>query len=192
MSLPLHPLARQSLLTPNDAVRYMWEIGQLNEALKLLECIETVCSKSSSLESLEVARIYVNRGSVLSTLNRYDEAGELFDKALQIRSKLLKENDPLLANSYMQMGNYLTSRGRFEEAVKSHLRVIDIRTRTLETPVGIMTISYFNLCRSLLMGNRLDEAEVYLKKAEDLEPTMKERERFQYMSEWVSPYAHEP
>ena len=132
----------------------MWEIGQYDAALRLLEYIETVCSRSSSLESLKAARIYVNRGSILSTLNRYDEAGKLFDKGLKVRTKLLQRDDPLLANSYMQMGNYYTNQGHYDDAVEAHLQVIDIRVRSAETPVGIMTISYFNLCRSLLMGNR--------------------------------------
>lgn len=159
----------------------MWEIGRYDEALKLLEHVETVCSKTNNLESLEAARIYVNRGSIFSTLNRYDEAGRLFDKGLQIRSRLLRQDDPLLANSYMQMGNYYTSQDHFDDAVQAHLRVIDIRGRSSETPVGIRIISYFNLCRSLLMSDRLHEAETYLKKAEALEPTLdKDRELLQY------------
>ncbi len=163
--------------------RYLWEVGQYDEALRLLDQTESVCAHTLGLHSLEAARIYVNRGSVFSTLNRYDEAGKLFQRGLQIRSELLPEHSPLLANSYMQMGNYLTSQGHFEHAVQAHRQVIGIREKTPETPSGIMIVSYFNICRSLLLGNRVDEAEAYLKRAEALEPQLGQgREACSYRS----------
>jgi tetratricopeptide (TPR) repeat protein len=170
-----------------SVLRYLWEVGQYDEALKLLDQTESICAQTVGLHSLEAARIYVNRGSVFSTLNRYDEAGKLFKRGLQIRSALLPENSSLLANSYMQMGNYFTSQGQVEDAVRAHRQVIGIREKAPETPSGIMIISYFNICRSLLMGNRVDEAEAYLRRAEGLEPQLEQgREAFSYRSQSVN------
>ncbi|KAK3306512.1 uncharacterized protein B0T15DRAFT_143304 [Chaetomium strumarium] len=166
-----------------DCTWYLWEIGQYDEALRLLEQIEGICSETIGLHTLEGARIYVNRGSVFSTLNRYEEAGKLFEEGLRIRSELLPKDDPLLANSYMQMGNYYTSQGQIDNAVRAHKQAIGIRAKSSETPKGIMIISHFNICRSLLMGGRLDEAEAYLRKAEELEPRLDQgREVLYYRS----------
>ncbi|KAK4241993.1 clustered mitochondria protein [Achaetomium macrosporum] len=155
-----------------DCTWYLWEIGQYDEALRLLKGIEGICRDTIGLHTLEGARICVNHGSVLSTLNRYDEAGKLFEQGLRIRSELLPKDDPLLANSYMQMGNYYTAQGQVDRAVRAHKQAIEIRAKSAETPAGIMIISHFNICRSLLMGSRLDEAEAYLSKAEELEPRL--------------------
>jgi tetratricopeptide (TPR) repeat protein len=170
-----------------DCTWYLWEIGQYDEALRLLEQIEGICRQTIGLHTLEGARIYVNRGSVFSTLNRYEEAGKLFEEGLRIRSDLLPKDDPLLANSYMQMGNYYASQGQVDKAVRAHKRAIEIRAKSSETPEGIMIISHFNICRSLLMGSRLDEAEAYLKTAEELEPRLGQgREALYYRSQLSS------
>lgn len=121
---------------------------------------------------------------MLSTLNRYEEAGKLFEQGLQIRIALLPRDSPLLTNSYMQMGNYYASQGQVDDAVRAHKQVIEIRATSSGAPVGMMIISFFNLCRSLLMGNRLDEAEAYLQKAEELEPRLGQgRELLQHKSQ---------
>ncbi len=149
-------------------------MGQYDKALELLDSTERIFSERvpGAMRTLECARIYVGRGSVFSTLNRYDEAGFLFEEALKIRIGLLEPDDPLVANSYMQMGNYLTSKGKVDAATRAHQKVIEIRAKSPNTPPNIMTISYFNICRSLLMANKLGEAEMYLAKAEELEPRL--------------------
>ncbi len=149
--------------------RYLWESGQYDEAISRLEWAETVCRDLIGLQTLEAARIYVNRGSVFSTLNRYDDAGPLFQKALDIRQKVLPEDDQLLANSHMQIGNWYTSLERVDDAIRSHRRAIDIRRGSPLTTPRLMAISYFNLSRSLLMGGRLDEAKRNLEQAQELE-----------------------
>ncbi|GAB1312456.1 hypothetical protein MFIFM68171_02666 [Madurella fahalii] len=161
-----------------DCTWYLWEIGQHDEALTRLEWLERLCSRTIGLHTLEGARILVNRGCVFSTLNRYEEAGMLFEHALQIRSQMLSGDHPLLANSYMQMGNYYTSLGKVDDAVEAHEKVIQIRLGSPTTTPSSMAVSYFNYCRSLLLCGRFDEAERYLRKAEDVEMRVRDgRER---------------
>ncbi|VUC20828.1 unnamed protein product [Clonostachys rosea] len=159
-----------------DVTWYLWEIGQYDEALGRLNWIEEICEKTIGLDTLEAARVYVNRGSVFSSLNRYDEAGQLFQKGLTIRQTLLPADDQLLGNSYMQVGNYYASQGKIEEAIRSHRQVIRIRESSPETPPGIMIISYFNICRCLLLGTQLAEAERMLEMAQLWENKLNQEE----------------
>ncbi|KAK5654035.1 hypothetical protein OQA88_7713 [Cercophora sp. LCS_1] len=156
-----------------DVTWYLWEVDQHNEALRLLESTEAICGQTIGLDTLEGARIFVNRGSVLSKLNQYHEAGDLFEKALTIRKRLLPESHQLLANSYMQMGNYYlnTSSGAagIEKAIQAHQKVIESRLGSAATKPADMIVSYYNLCRSLVMGGRLNDAEENLAKAQLLE-----------------------
>lgn len=168
-------------------VRYLWEIGQYDEALKRLEWVEVFCTETIGLSTLEAARIYVNRGSVYSTLNRYEDAGGLFQQGLNIRKELLPDDNQLVANSYMQVGNYYTSQERVDDAIDAHRHVIEVREKSPLTPIGMMVISYFNLCRTLLLGNRFDEADEYLRKAEQWEKRMPVgREALMYTHQSVS------
>ncbi|KXX79486.1 Clustered mitochondria protein [Madurella mycetomatis] len=156
-----------------DVTWYLWEIGQYNEALRLLESTERICARTIGLNNLEGARIFVNRGSVFSTLNRYKDAGKLFANALHIRRRILPGDHQLLANSYMQMGNYYlnTSSGTtgIEDAIQAHEKVIETRLKSSTTKPTDMIVSYLNFCRSLMMGGRLNDAQANLAKAEELE-----------------------
>lgn len=107
----------------------------------------------------------MNKGSVFSSLNRYDEAGELFQKGLEIREQALPGDHQLLINSYMQVGNYYTWQERIDHAISTHQLVISMREKSTFTTPGMMIVSCLNLSRSLLMGNFLDEAERILDKA---------------------------
>lgn len=111
----------------------------------------------------------MNRGSVYSTLNRYDDAGALFREGLRIRKQHLRDDDPLLANSYMQVGNYYTSQGDIGNAVSYHRQGILIRERSPQVSPNMMVISYFNLCRTLLLGKQEREASEMLEKAQEWE-----------------------
>lgn len=171
-----------------DVTWYLWEIGQHNEALRLLDSAESICSQTIGLDTLEAARIFVNRGSVFSTLNKYRDAGLLFEKALDIRSGCLPDGHQLLANSYMQMGNYYlnTSSGTtgVENAIHYHQKVVNIRLSSPATEPAVMINSYLNLCRSLMKGGRLGDAETYLGEAERIEGQLRDspqtRNRLEY------------
>ena len=164
--------------------RYLWEIGQYEEALARLERLEKLCTQSIGLETLEAARIYVVRGSVFSTFNRYSEAGELFQKALIIREQLLPSDDQMLANSYMQVGNFYISQERYDEAIESHTKVIKIRKKSSSPAPGMMIISYFNLSRSLLMARKLKEAEETLESAASCEKGVPKTNEVVYYKCW--------
>jgi tetratricopeptide (TPR) repeat protein len=156
-----------------DVTWYLWEMGQYEAALKLLSSTEAICCQIIGQNSLEAARIFVNRGCVLSTLNRYQDAGRLFEKALHIRREQLPDNHQLLANSYMQMGNYYLNswpgKTGIDNAIEAHKKVVEIRLRSSTTEPTVMINSYLNYSRSLMMGAILGEAESCLKKAEEVE-----------------------
>ncbi|KAI1128111.1 hypothetical protein F5Y10DRAFT_292289 [Nemania abortiva] len=152
-----------------DCTWYLWEIGQYEEALPRLASSEAFCASTIGLGSLEAARIYVNQGSVYSSLNRYGEAGPLFQKALDIRRVLLPQDHQLVVNSYMQVGNYLTWQGQCDDAVAAHEHVVRMRETYTTLSPGIAIISYLNLSRALLMAKRLAEATKAVDKAESWE-----------------------
>jgi tetratricopeptide (TPR) repeat protein len=156
-----------------DVTWYLWEIGQHREALRLLQSTESICSKTIGLNTLEGARIFVNRGGVFSSLNRYHDAGKLFKEALNTREGILPEDHPLLACSYMQMGNaYLNTSSEMagiQNSIEAHEKSLGVRLKLRAAEPIDMIVAYHNFCRSLMMGGRLSDAKANLDKAEELE-----------------------
>ncbi|KAK4195514.1 hypothetical protein QBC40DRAFT_315968 [Triangularia verruculosa] len=161
-----------------DCAWYLWEIGQHNKGLSILDAAEKGYVQVIGAESLNAARIYVIRGSIYSTLNQYDKSGPLFLEALRLHQKLLTPDHPLIANSLMQVGNYYTSQDEFDRAINSHREALRIRQSCQGTPPHMMALSYFNLCRPLIMTNRSEnllEAEGLLKLAKAAEERLNHR-----------------
>ncbi|KAF2829954.1 hypothetical protein CC86DRAFT_403285 [Ophiobolus disseminans] len=143
----------------SDAFEYLWEIGQYDDAFTRVDHAETICSETIGLQTPEAARLFVVRGSVLLTLNRYSEAGGLFKKGLDICVALLPWNDQLLTNSFMQVGNFYLSEDRFDNAIEMQTKVIAIREASDDSSPAMMVISHFNLSRSHLGARRFEDAE---------------------------------
>lgn len=146
----------------------------MSESFERLITAERLCAETTGLNSLLAARIYVVRGNIYAHQNKWKEAGEMYNKGLQIRKDLLPEDNQVLANSYMQMGNFYTSQNRLEEAIFAHTKAISIRKGTYAMAPDQMLISYLNYSRCLLAAKRLEDAEVAVRNAqkceEDIEP----------------------
>lgn len=120
--------------------KYLWEIGQYEEALFALVHAEQACSQTIGLSNLEAARIFVVRASVYSTQNHYSQADDLFQQALDLRKALLPSEDQLLANNSMPVGNTLLNVDRFEESIEKQREVIAIRQRSYHPAPAMMRI----------------------------------------------------
>ena len=149
--------------------RYLWELGQYEDALDHLSVVEQLARNTIGANTLAYARTLVVRGSVYSSQNAYHKAGPLFNEALDIRKTLLPSNDHMLANSYMQMGNFYTAEGDYAKAASFHKQCLDIR-RLAQPPLPLqMVISYYNLSRCLVFVKDLAGAKEALKEAEEWE-----------------------
>ncbi|KAK4178920.1 hypothetical protein QBC36DRAFT_365743 [Triangularia setosa] len=168
-----------------DTAWYLWEVGQHEKGMEILDSTERSYLKSTGSESIQAARICVIQGSIYSALNRYDKSGPLFLEGLRLHQKLLPADHPLIANSLMQAGNYYTSQEKFDKAIESHRSALQIRQRAHNTPPDMTALSYLNICRPLLMTNKpenLDEAEAFLTLAEEAENCLDHRLLLYYKS----------
>ena len=144
------------------SLRYLWELGQLDESSAMLETARNVFEENKGIDPLLLARVHCVQGSIYAHQNKYNLAGELFVEALHIRIDLLPGDSQLLANSYMQVGNFYTSEGRVEEAIHNHRQAIAIRSMSYLDAPGQMCISNINLSRCLIMTKQYSDAEAAL------------------------------
>ncbi|OJD34141.1 phosphorylase superfamily protein [Diplodia corticola] len=160
-----------------DCTWYLWEIEQYDEALGRLEQLEKLCAETIGIKTLQGARILVNRGSIYARCDHLLESGACFRRALEIRQRLLPDDDQLLANSYMQVGNWYTSQGQYDQAER-HLRS-SIKIRDASIP-GQTIISHQNLARCLQLQGKLDESGDIVNKSAEVERAMGTSKEAQY------------
>ncbi|KAI1085963.1 hypothetical protein F5B19DRAFT_231954 [Rostrohypoxylon terebratum] len=165
-----------------DCSWYLFETSQLEEALQPLCTAETLCKRTIGEDSLSMARIHVGRALVLAHQNKYNEAGPLYEKALEIREKHLPQNDQLLANSYMQVALFRTHQCRLPEAITAHKKAIDIRSNSDRHAPPLMALSYINLSRCLLMTEQWGELEQVLSRSEECFRDLSAEERATHAS----------
>lgn len=98
-------------------------------------------------------------------MNDPEKALLSFESALEIRSKRLSPDDPLIASSLVNIALSYTEMGELDKAYTTHQEAIDIRLRTQSDRIGN---SYSNLSSLLLRMGKPDEAEEILMKCPSL------------------------
>ncbi|KAJ5159113.1 phosphorylase superfamily protein [Penicillium coprophilum] len=158
-----------------DASWYLFETGQLEEALARLQTADHLCKSLAPSEALHKARVYIGQAIIHAHRNEYQIAGPLYQRAWSIRKRLLGCDDHLLANSYMQVALTYTAENNLHQAIDFHKTAIRIREKASHRAPSLMALSYLNLSRCLMMTKQYEDLDVTLREVElrigDLEPS---------------------
>lgn len=120
-------LARAHFLRKKGLV--IWNIGQNEEALAILQRALALCMSAAGAESYAVADALNNLGLVYKELERFEEARAHFERSLAITTRLLGEEHPEVAPLYNNIANAFLDLGRLSEARAMHERALAIRER---------------------------------------------------------------
>lgn len=142
--------------------RYLYERERYNVARGFVDAaLETFEDKAS----LAFASAIDLSGLIDLDMNNPSKALVSFNKALEIREKVLGPDDPLIASSLNNIALSYTEMGELEKAYHLHEKAISIRLRTNRDRIGN---SYSNMSSLFLRMGKSDEAEEMLKRCPSL------------------------
>jgi len=160
-------LASKSSNTEVDKIGY-------NEAALVIynEAIE-MGRKVYKEDNINIAGLLDNKGSVLESLNRYNEALKCQKEALKIRVIIYNgENHSEVADSINNIGVTLASLGRYDEALENHKKALEIRKKVYKRMNhSEIATSLYNIGDVLELSGQYEEA--LKKKQESLEMNRK-------------------
>ncbi len=116
-------------------------------------------------ETLEVATCLNDLAMIYKYQGRFPEAKSLYLSSLAIRQKLLKPNDPFLAESMNNIGALYRSWRKYSQAEGYYLRAHRIKEHIYEPDHPRMATSYNNLAIVYEDQEKYSEAESYYQKA---------------------------
>jgi tetratricopeptide (TPR) repeat protein len=113
----------------------------------------------------ESARTINEQAETLIKRGKYAEAQPLFEKALEIRRRLLTDDHPSTAESYINLGYNLYLRGRYKEAQPLYEKALEILRRLLTDDHPLTAESYNNLAMNLGRQAKYAQAQPLLEKS---------------------------
>ncbi|HYI00391.1 serine/threonine-protein kinase, partial [Hyalangium sp.] len=130
--------------------------GRFQEALLLRPAMENIVEladddwiRASALDSL---------GTALMGMGKYEEAGQVFSRALELRLKTGPEENLGVAGSINNLGAVLFYTGKYEEAREKYARALELRERILGPEHPRVARSLNNLGNVLREMGRFEEA----------------------------------
>ncbi len=150
----------------NDLSGAYRNCGFYNEALAEVDLALDLLAKVGLLDSTHHAITLINKANILRQKQEYPEAKYNFEKAKTILEKSGSKDYSYvsLCNNYALL---YKSIGSHEEALRLQREAIEILKNIPEHRLQLAT-SYNNLYASLVLLKKYDEAEVALKKAEEI------------------------
>src|SRR5262249_2537559 len=116
--------------------------------------------KVSGKESLAMADALSDLGNVLILTDKYAETEEVLRRALTIRRKWLKPNDPGTVKLLEELANLAHKRGKLEEAESYYTQLLTLQTN--ETVFGELASAELSLASiKQEKGRLLDAEELY-------------------------------
>jgi tetratricopeptide (TPR) repeat protein len=105
------------------------------------------------------------QGDALDAQGKYAQAQPLYEKALEIRRRLLTDEHPLTAMSYNNLAQNLDAQGKYAQAQPLHEKALGIRRRLLTDDHLDTAGSYNNLAYNLYAQGKYTAAEPLYEKA---------------------------
>src|SRR2546423_4514237 len=140
----------------SNRCRYLYERERCHEALPLVElALESIQNNTG----LEYARGINLRGLLFLDTNHPKKALDCFMRALEIRRRLLSEDDPFVASGCSNVSLAYTELREFKIAADYQQEAMDIRLKINSPMIGN---SYSNMSSILLGTGRPDDAEAML------------------------------
>jgi len=157
----------EGILTSVDPAKALGREITLREALD--QAAEDVGTDLTDQPEVEAA-VRTTIGKAYSALGRYEDAGTQFSGALEIRRRVLGEEQPETLMSMNNLAITFRARGRLDEAEAMHRQCLEIRRRVLGEEHRDTLASMNNLALTLSSRRSFDEA-----KASNMVITVKRR-----------------
>jgi predicted enzyme related to lactoylglutathione lyase len=133
---------------------------------KLITHSVAVAKSFNKSEHEDYATLLNNIGSVYDKIGDYNKALEFYEKALNIRKKVLGTEHPNTATSYNNIGSTYDSMGDYNKALEFYENALNIREKVLGTEHPDTATSYNNI------GGVYDSMGDYNKALEFYEKTL--------------------
>lgn len=136
--------------------------GKRQECADTSLLIYTIRKQLLGPDHVDVAQALANHATDLNTLDRLEDADEVYTKAFRIR-ELTQNSDTgpeLLGQLLSNAGRRWARMGRYPETEKALKKAIELRRQSLGLH-SATAISYYGLGNTLLTQGHLDEASEY-------------------------------
>mmetsp|Transcript_67653 Transcript_67653/g.109732 ORF Transcript_67653/g.109732 Transcript_67653/m.109732 type:complete len:353 (+) Transcript_67653:735-1793(+) len=158
-SMPATPAAADDLVVLAELLHetsdYARALHMLHRAWALRRSLAT---PASPLSQTADALILHRQGRVLRRQGKNDEALKHYQKALEIRTRVLGGDHPDVGASYNNIGKVYRLQGRYEEALAQHHQSLDIMIRAQGRDHPDVATSHNNIGQVYLLQGQLDKA----------------------------------
>ncbi|MEH2302417.1 MAG: tetratricopeptide repeat protein [Nostoc sp.] len=160
----LHPLIRQFFQMKLDESS---EADKLKTAFvaQMVEVAKQIPQQPNRKHHPDVATTLNNLAELYFSTGRYDEAEPLFQQALELRKRLLKDNHPDVATSLNNLALLYRSTERYREAEPMFQQALELRKRLLGENHPHVANSLNNLALLYDSTGRYSEAEPLFQQA---------------------------
>ena len=151
-----------------DCSWYLYESGDFQESVALLETATNACDDTSGLQ---YAYLQSHISCSYFELHDVEKAKEAIEMAVSIREKLLPEDDLDRVNGVSNHGLILLSECEFEKALDVFKHCAKIRGEIVQkgkTKIDYLAASHLHMAMAYVQMGKLDEADRALDKTEEL------------------------
>ncbi len=150
------------------AISHISDFADINEKESLLKLLLRIEASLDDKEGEDAGSVYNNIGSVYNSKGDFDTALEYFEKAKDIREKVLGLEHSDTAISYNNIGGVYDSKGDLDNALKYFEKAKDIREKVLGFEHPDTATSYNNIGYIYDSKGEYDKALEYYEKAKDI------------------------
>lgn len=144
---------------------YLYEIGETDGCLKLLDIALDACLEK---DSLLYSQLCNNAACTYFDINNAGRCWEYFSKCLEIRKGRLPSDHSDLANTYNNIGNYYILVGNLDKALKKHNKGVAMKSRNPETRPDYMALSQIGVGRVYFLKRDFKQAISRYEQAREL------------------------
>ncbi len=166
---PNHP---KTLATRKTLASLAATLDGPEAAIKILEELLDIYREKDELGNSEALLVQNNLGHYLTEVGRGEEALEVLNQALSIKTKLLGREHPSTLNTMVTLGETLQTMGRLNTASQNYQEAISLMQAHHPGDVRNLAVfqAYYGSC--LTEMKRYNEAEALLKEClEKVEPS---------------------
>ena len=162
---------RAELSLQNESMGFYRKMGRGEEAVQAAEATLALVDELQLQGSITGGTCCVNAGTVFHAFGNENRAIALFDRALPLYQRYLKEDDSRLGSLFNNMALCYVALKRYGEGYRAYERALEVMPRI---PGGSLeeAITYLNMANAVEQEHGLEKAEKkieqYLDKAEDL------------------------
>lgn len=154
------------LVVKGDLLR---EKGQLDEAEQTMRsAMEVQEAILGSNDTPDMAILLNSLGSVLHDKHKFQEAANLYFKALDVNLKTFGKMNAETAATYNNIANVYQDAGQNEQAEKYYMECLEIQKKAVGENSPDVAVTYNNIATILVRQHRLKDAEALTVKAIDV------------------------